>query len=77
MDALSDRDRLMLDLEREFFVHAGSKEQAIQATLGISATRYYQLLDDLIDHPRALVHDPALVHRLRRRREANMRRHRC
>jgi Protein of unknown function (DUF3263) len=32
------------------------------------ATRYYQLLNELIDRPEALAFDPALVMRLRRQR---------
>jgi hypothetical protein len=39
----------------------------------MTATSYYQLLNDLIDRPEALVFDPALVTRLRRQRT---RRHR-
>jgi hypothetical protein len=39
----------------------------------MTATGYYQLLNDLIDRPEALVFDPALVTRLRRQRA---RRHR-
>ena len=33
-----------------------------------SAPRYYQVLNDLIDSPEALAHDPLLVKRLRRQR---------
>ena len=39
----------------------------------MTATSYYQLLNELIDRPEALVFDPALVTRLRRQRA---RRHR-
>ncbi|GAB3909498.1 hypothetical protein GCM10027612_85550 [Microbispora bryophytorum subsp. camponoti] len=41
-----------------------------QEAFGISATRYYQLLGELIDRPEALEHDPMLVKRLRRMRAA-------
>ena len=35
-----------------------AKEQAIGEVLGISATRYDQLLNELIDSPEALKFDP-------------------
>lgn len=68
--ALSDRDRALLAFERRWWPHAGAKEQAIRETFDLSATRYYQLLSALIDRPEALAHDPMLVKRLRRLREA-------
>ncbi|SDQ53625.1 DUF3263 domain-containing protein [Thermostaphylospora chromogena] len=71
---LSDRDRELLDFERQWWRHAGAKEQAIRDTFGLSATRYYQLLAQLIDRPEALEHDPMLVKRLRRLREDRRRR---
>ena len=46
--------------------YAGAKEQAIRAQFGMSATRYYQVLNALIDRPEALAFDPLLVKRLRR-----------
>jgi hypothetical protein len=39
----------------------------------MSDTRYYQLLNTLIDRPEALVHDPMLVKRLRRLRQSRQR----
>lgn len=48
----------------------GAKEEAIRADLGISPARYYQLLGRLIDTAEAQEHDPMLVKRLRRLREA-------
>ncbi len=39
----------------------------------MSATRYYQVLNALIDHPEALEHDPMLVKRLRRLRACRQR----
>ena len=41
--------------------------------LGVSGTRYHQLLNSLIDRPDALAYDPMLVGRLRRLREARRR----
>ena len=47
---------------------ARSKGAQILETIGMPVTRYYQLLNDLIDRPEALAFDPALVTRLRRQR---------
>ncbi len=52
---------------------AGAKEQAIAEVLGITATRYYQLLNELIDSPEALKFDPVLVKRLRAQRARRQR----
>ena len=68
MSALSERDKRLLDFERGTWRTAGAKEQAIAEVLGITATRYYQLLNELIDRSEALKFDPALVKRLRARR---------
>lgn len=67
---LNDRDRALLDFEAEWRRHVGAKEEAIRADLGLSPARYYQLLGRLIDTTAALEHDPMLVKRLRRLRDA-------
>ncbi|GAA2362865.1 hypothetical protein GCM10010246_62610 [Streptomyces cuspidosporus] len=67
---LSERDRDVLAVERRGWPGPGAKERAIRERLGISPTRYYQLLNALLDDPRALAHDPVTVNRLRRLREA-------
>ena len=68
MSALSERDMRILAFERRGWRSPGVKEQAIAEVLDIPATRYYQLLNELIDRPEALAFDPALVMRLRRQR---------
>lgn len=70
--ALSDRDRAILDFERDWWALTGSKEDAIRHKLGLSSTRYYQLLGGLADLADAEVYDPLVVRRLRRSR--NLRR---
>ena len=65
---LTDRDRKVLEFERQWWKYAGAKEQAI-----LSSTRYYQLLNQLIDDPAALAFDPMLVKRLRRLRASRQR----
>jgi len=67
---LSERDRQILLFERQWWKYAGAKEQAIRDRFGISATRYYQVLNALIDKPEALAQDPLLVKRLRRLRSS-------
>jgi hypothetical protein len=68
MGALSEQERRVLAFERSWWRTPGAKEQEILDALGMTATRYYQLLNELIDRPEALVFDPALVARLRRQR---------
>jgi hypothetical protein len=70
---LSERDGLILAFERHWWKYAGAKEQAIRDQFQMSATRYYQVLNALIDRPEALAHDPLLVKRLRRLRAARQR----
>ncbi|MET9292031.1 DUF3263 domain-containing protein [Streptomyces sp. NPDC003077] len=67
---LSSRDVAVLGVERRSWPGPGAKERAIRERLGISPTRYYQLLNALLDDPRALAHDPVTVNRLRRLRES-------
>jgi uncharacterized protein DUF3263 len=71
--ALSTRDRDLLAFERQWWKYAGAKEQAIRELFDMSATRYYQLLNQLIDRPEALAYDPMLVKRLRRMRAQRQR----
>lgn len=71
---LEPRDRAILDFEREWWKHVGTKEQSIREHFDLSPTRYYQLLNRLIDDERALSYDPMLVKRLRRMRVARQRR---
>ncbi|MFC9324873.1 DUF3263 domain-containing protein [Kitasatospora sp. NPDC057015] len=69
MAELGARDLAVLALEARAWRTAGAKERAIREELGLSGTRYYQLLNALLDRPEALARDPLLVNRLRRIRE--------
>jgi hypothetical protein len=71
--ALDERQQEILAFERQWWRHAGAKEQAIRDQFQLSTTRYYQLLNALLDEPAALAHDPALVGRLRRLRATRSR----
>ena len=68
MSQLSERETDILDFERTWWKHAGVKEQAIRERFDMSATRYYQLLNELLEKPEAMAHDPILVKRLKRLR---------
>lgn len=65
---LAGRDRAILDFERGWWKEPGPKRGAIRARFGLSPSRYYEVLDGLIDDSDALAHDPLLVRRLRRSR---------
>jgi hypothetical protein len=70
---LTELDREILAFERQWWKYAGAKEQAIRDLFDMSATRYYQVLNALIDRQDALAHDPMLVKRLRRLRSSRQR----
>jgi hypothetical protein len=70
---LSERDRAILDFEREWWRYAGEKEKAVRERFDVSPTRYYQLLNRIIDDEVAVAYDPMLVKRLRRLRSQRQR----
>jgi hypothetical protein len=70
---LSRREHDMLAFERQWWRQAGAKETAIRDRFGVPPTRYYQVLNALVDRPDALAADPLLVRRLRRLRSARQR----
>jgi hypothetical protein len=73
LSELSARDAEILTFERQWWKFAGAKEQAIRDKFQMSATRYYQVLNALIDKSEALAQDPLLVKRLRRLRATRQR----
>ena len=70
MSSLSDLEMRVLAFERSWWRSPGAKERGILDELDMTPTRYYQLLNELIDRPAAAQFDPGLVARLRRRRVA-------
>ncbi len=70
---LSERDRAVLTFEKQYWKYSGAKEQAIRDRFELSATRYYQVLNALLDRPEAQEFEPVLVKRLRRQRAARQR----
>ena len=68
MAALSEQDMRILAFESSWWRLAGAKERDILEAFDVPVTRYYQLLNELIDRPEAVEFDPVLVTRLRRQR---------
>ena len=73
MAALSDLEMRILAFERSWWRQPGAKEREILEVFGMPVTRYYQLLNELIDRPEAAEFDPVLVTRLRRQRSRRQR----
>ena len=63
---LSERDVRVLDFEGSWWLYPQPKDRAIKDYLGMSATRYYQVLRRLVDDEQALAYASMTVRRLRR-----------
>jgi hypothetical protein len=70
---LTEREQAILAFERQWWKAAGAKDQAIRELFDVSPTRYYQLVNRLIDKSEAMAADPMLVKRLRRLRTGRQR----
>lgn len=70
---LSERDRAILEFEGSWWTDSGPKHAAIKARLGLSASRYRQILMSLIDSDEAEGAAPLVVRRLRRERDRRRR----
>jgi hypothetical protein len=69
---LSDLEARILEFEKQWWQYAGAKESSIRDLFQLSPSRYYEILNHLIDRDEALVAAPMLVKRLRRMREARL-----
>ncbi|MET9495703.1 DUF3263 domain-containing protein [Streptomyces sp. NPDC006552] len=67
--SLGERERAVLAFEGRGWPSPGAKERAIREELDLAPVRYYQVLNALLDDPRALRLAPVTVNRLRRVRE--------
>lgn len=65
---LNAEDRAILAFECGWWIEPGLKIERIRSELGISPSRYYKRLAELIDTRTAMDYDPLLIRRLRRRR---------
>lgn len=72
-DELTETEQQILAFERQWWKYGGAKETAVRELFSMSATRYYQVLNELIDREAALAAEPMLVKRLRRMRDARQR----
>lgn len=70
---LTERDKAILEFERSWWTLGGPKEALILERFELSATRYYQIVNELLDSDDAYDHDPLVVRRLRRQRERRRR----
>lgn len=73
---LTDRQQAILTFENTYRTHTGNKEAGIRDTFGLSSSRYYQILNQLIGLPDALKAEPMLVRGLLNAREMRSRRQR-
>ncbi|QTF82283.1 helix-turn-helix DNA binding protein [Gordonia phage ZiggyZoo] len=65
---MTDDDRALLDFAAHRWIYAGNQAEAVRTEFGISVTRFWQRVNNLLDDPEALAHAPTLVNRLRRLR---------
>ncbi|MGO4143734.1 DUF3263 domain-containing protein [Paenarthrobacter sp. YAF11_1] len=65
---LSDHQKAMLDLAGEKFKHSGSLDTAAMERFGMSPTRYWQEINQLISTEAAVAYSPSTVARLFARR---------
>ena len=70
---LSERERAILEFEGSWWTVPGPKEAAIKDRLGLSASRYREILAGLIDSSEAVSAAPLLIRRLRRERDRRRR----
>lgn len=70
---IDERAAELLAFERSWWSYGDAKDAAIRDRFEVSAADYYRELNELIDRPEALAHDPLLVRRLRRQRSARQR----
>lgn len=73
MKELTETERAVLDFERQWWKYAGAKESAVRERFDMSSTRYYQVLNALIDKPASAAYDILVVKRLTRLRAARQR----
>ena len=71
--ALTQRDRDILDFERSWWTATSPKDVQIRERFELSATRYYQILNEMLDTEEAMAYDPLVVRRLHRQRDRRRR----
>lgn len=71
--ALTEREMAVLDFERTWWTQDGVKATLIRERFACSEDEYYRTLNDLLDRPEAIEHDPLMVRRLLRFRDRRRR----
>ncbi len=61
---LTERDRAILEFERSWWSEGGPKEALIVERFELSASRYYQILGELLDSDAATPHHPLVLLRV-------------
>lgn len=69
---MTDDEKRMLDLAGQRWNYPGSLEQRLRDEFGISLTRFWQRVSQLVDTEEALAYAPITVNRLRRLREGRV-----
>jgi hypothetical protein len=65
---ISERHQAMLEFERSYWMLDDPKPSAIRARFQCSVDEYYAELNELLEQPAAMEHDPLVVRRLQRQR---------
>jgi hypothetical protein len=65
---ISERHQAMLEFERNYWTFDEPKETLIRARFQCSADEYYAELNELLEQPAAMAHDPLVVRRVQRQR---------
>jgi hypothetical protein len=65
---ISERHQAMLEFERSYWTFDEPKETLIRARFQCSADEYYAELNELLEQPAAMAHDPLVVRRVQRQR---------
>ena len=69
---LSEVELKILEFEQKWWKYAGAKESSIRELFDMAPSRYYEVLNSLIDRDDALAASPMLIKRLRRMREVRL-----
>jgi hypothetical protein len=71
-ETLSEVEAKILEFEQKWWKYASAKESSIRELFDMSPSRYYEVLNSLIDRDDALAASPMLIKRLRRMREVRL-----
>ena len=64
---MTDIEMAILDFEREWWRHAGARNQEVSQRWGMSSSEYERRLIAIATRPEAMAYDPLTVRRIRRR----------